>query len=162
MTDRTEWERRIAEVRPLFEVVGFVLTAVTWTSLCVVTSFMVIRGYGTPAEPLAAMGMQGVILYSIFAIPFVAIACLSSVTLLLAVWGLLLSLKHDLEYGSNKVVGFLVSALSRVWHYAFACFLLIMIAVLVIQILYATGQAVPPRANACDKDATYACTKAEN
>lgn len=137
MTEKTLWEKRLDERRPVFEVAGFALTTVTWVSLCFVSTILVIRGYSTPAPALEAMGWQGTLIYSIFALPFTAIAILSSLILIVFFWSLIVDLKWDLELGENRRLAFAVSILSNLWHYAFGMFLLVLTMLLSIQILRA-------------------------
>lgn len=144
MAGRDKWERRIAEVRPFFEIAGFALTTVTWVSLSFVVSFMVIRGFWTLSPPLKDMGTQGIVLYSVFAVPFALVAASSSIALLVIFWSLLLALKRDLEFGESKLVGYSITFFSKLWHYVIGGFIFMMIAVLVIQVLIALGEIKPP------------------
>lgn len=137
--ERNPWEERLRERRLVFEVAGAALTTVTWCSLCFVVSVMVIRGYWTPSPPLDAMGWQGTFLYLLFTVPFVAVAVITSAILLLALWSLILHLKWDLEASPNAWIAVPIDIFSKLWHFAFAMFLFMLIAVLSAELLDAVS-----------------------
>ncbi|MGP3711754.1 hypothetical protein ACS5UA_12970 [Brucella sp. RRSP16] len=146
----SRWEARIRECRPIFEVAGFALTTVTWSSLCIVVSYLFIRGYWTPAPALQAMGWQGTFLYCALALAVVVISFISSGALIVTLWSLVLDLKYDLEFGSNKVVAFLVSLFSGLWHHAFGMFILMLIVILSVQVISAIDGASIGQRNAAN------------
>jgi hypothetical protein len=141
MSEQETWVQRMAVVRPLFELAGFGLTAVTWSSLSFVVSYLVVRGYWTPSPALDSMGTSGTILYVGFAAVFVTIAVVTSGTLALAFWALIVSSKRDLESSESRVVAFIASAFGGWLLWASAIYLFVVGTVLVIQILRAIGPA---------------------
>jgi len=132
-----KWRERIEKHRLIFEVANRALATVTWSSLCAVASFFVVKGYWTPTPALSSMGWTGEIIYSVFAISFTLISLITSGTLLIAMWLLILGLKQDLEHGPNQITGILIATFSKVWHFVFVLFFLVLISILSVQLFSA-------------------------
>lgn len=136
--DYGSWQERIANRKIVFEITGYAITTVTWVSLCIVTSLLVIRGYFEPDPPaLVSLGLPGKILSNVFYGSFLLIAAVSSLVVFCVFYSLILDLKRDVEARKIPVIGGLLSVFGYLWHYIVICFITILIIIVSMPIYQA-------------------------
>ena len=141
------WIAKVERTKPMFEVFGFALTTVTWTSLCIAVSIIFIQGALRPYIPLLQdEGWVGHLAYDALGIIFLVLSVLSSFVLVAGLWAIMAAFKADVEAGRVAAPGFFKGIGGTVLLYVTGIYFIGLNIVLALQILLALGRIAMPGA----------------